>query len=278
MIFSYPLSVLFVSFLLRVILISSPRVRQFPRVRIFSCFLRLLLFLPLRFAIYLPPPLLSSVLFLHLLSVCVVSSLLGALFFAFVFSSSSQASSSSPHLCYSEFFSSLFFFSSLCCDCLRLSSSFSSCSSLLFCVLLFVFSRLHGLLSLSPCLPIALYVIFSLSSFSSCSPPTFHRSGPLHKLTTDETRTLFLRISGSRFLSPSQHLRWCAAPNARCCGGQGLPPSTSGRLDGPVLTGTRRRANTCWNPSCSQARWNSTGGPVIFRKPLRRRSAAATSG
>ena len=182
----------------------------------------------------------------------------------------------SSHLCYSEFSSSLFFSSLLfavivfACHLLflrvRLFSSVCYCSFLLVSMVF------------SPSLPVALFVIFSSSSFSSCSPPTFHRSGPLNLLTTDETRTLFLRISGSRFLSPSQHLRWCAAPNARCCGGQGLPPSASGRLDGPVLTGTRRRANTCWNPSCSQPRWNSTGGPVIFGKPLRRRNAVATSG
>ena len=74
-------------------------------------------------------------------------------------------------------------------------------------------------------------------------------------------------IFGSRFLISNQELRWSAAPNARCCGGQGLPPPASGRLDGPVLTGTRR-----WT---TQPRWKSTGGPVIYGKPLRRRNAAA---
>ena len=85
----------------------------------------------------------------------------------------------------------------------------------------------------------------------------------------------FLTISGSPFLSPSQHVRWSAVPSARCCGGQGLTPLASGRLDGPVLTGTRRRTSTCWNPSCSQPRWKSTSGPVNYGKPLRLRGAAA---
>ena len=38
------------------------------------------------------------------------------------------------------------------------------------------------------------------------------------------------------------------------CALLGLPPLASGRLDGPVPTGTRRRTSTCWNPSCSQPR------------------------
>ena len=53
----------------------------------------------------------------------------------------------------------------------------------------------------------------------------------------------------------SSVLRWGAAPNARCCGGQELPPPAPGRLDGPH-----------WNPSCSQPRWKKHGWPRNQRK------------
>ena len=49
-------------------------------------------------------------------------------------------------------------------------------------------------------------------------------------LQSSHIRTLCLPRFGSRFLSSIQHFRWVAATNARCCGGQGLPPQASGRL------------------------------------------------
>ena len=57
----------------------------------------------------------------------------------------------------------------------------------------------------------------------------------------------------------------CAAPNARCCSGQGLP-----------FTGVPGvwQARTHWNPLCSQIHWKSTCGSAIHGKPLRRNAAA----
>ena len=46
-------------------------------------------------------------------------------------------------------------------------------------------------------------------------------------------RTLCLSLFGSRFMSSSQHSRWGAAPNARCCGGQELPVISVGASDRP---------------------------------------------
>ena len=47
-------------------------------------------------------------------------------------------------------------------------------------------------------------------------------------------RTLCLSsFFGARFLSSSQHSRWGAAPNARCCGGQELPVISVGASDRP---------------------------------------------
>ena len=75
-------------------------------------------------------------------------------------------------------------------------------------------------------------------SCSSCSPHTFHRSGSLYELTTDEARTPFLRVFGS-FVGPNQDLRWVQHQMRVVAAVRGCLSLAPGRLDGPALAGTR---------------------------------------
>ena len=65
-------------------------------------------------------------------------------------------------------------------------------------------------------------------------------------LTSSQFVLCVSSLSGYLFLSSSQHSRWRAAPDARCCGGQALPFIG---VRGVLQTSTR------WNPSCLQIHW-----------------------
>ena len=74
---------------------------------------------------------------------------------------------------------------------------------------------------------------YDYSSFGlSHSSP---RGGSLLTLFLQSSRSVlcFFFFFGSRFLSSCQHSRWGAAPNARCCVGQGLPLISVGASDRP---------------------------------------------
>ena len=83
-------------------------------------------------------------------------------------------------------------------------------------------------------------------------------------------RTLFLSLFGSRFLGSSQHSRWGEAPNARCCGGQGLPVITVGASDRP------EQQEPVVHPRYTR---KALAAPKSYGKPLRRRTLQlSTSG
>ena len=91
------------------------------------------------------------------------------------------------------------------------------------------------------------------------TPETSHKRGKRTMKVLPSSRFVlcFWLSLGLFFLSSTQHSRWGAAPNARWCGGQGLPVICVWASNGPLPTGTHR---------APQIKQESTSGPVKRRK------------